>query len=69
MYEYGRSGNPTRGVLEACLASLDGAKHALCFSSGLGTTTAITPSSRQGTTSSPWMTSTAGPTDTSGSAP
>merc|ERR1711874_379569 len=42
MYEYGRSGNPTRGVLEACLASLDGAKHALCFSSGLGTTTAIT---------------------------
>jgi len=42
MYEYGRSGNPTRGVLEACLASLDGANHALCFSSGLGTTTAIT---------------------------
>ena len=41
MYEYGRSGNPTRGVLEACLASLDGAKHALCFSSGLGTTKAI----------------------------
>ena len=37
-----QSGNPTRGVLEACLASLDGAKHALCFSSGLGTTTAIT---------------------------
>merc|ERR1712088_729146 len=42
MFEYGRSGNPTRGVLEACLASLDGAKYALCFSSGLGTTTAIT---------------------------
>lgn len=40
-YEYGRSGNPTRQVLETCLASLDGAKYALCFSSGLGVTTAI----------------------------
>ena len=42
MYEYGRSGNPTRGVLEACLASLDGAKHACVFSSGLATSTTIT---------------------------
>merc|ERR1711862_135730 len=42
MYEYGRSGNPTRGVLEACQASLDGAKHACVFSSGLATSTTIT---------------------------
>ncbi|XP_012257893.1 cystathionine gamma-lyase [Athalia rosae] len=41
-FEYGRSGNPTRNVLEACLASIEDAKHALVFSSGLGATTAIT---------------------------
>ncbi|XP_026478452.1 cystathionine gamma-lyase [Ctenocephalides felis] len=40
-YEYGRSDNPTRGVLERCLANLDGGKHGMCFSSGLGATTAI----------------------------
>lgn len=40
-YEYGRSGNPSRNVLEACLASLDDAKYALCFASGLGATTAL----------------------------
>ena len=40
-YEYGRSANPSRGVLEACLASLDDAKYALCFASGLGATTAV----------------------------
>ena len=33
-FEYGRSGNPTRKVLEECLAALDGAKHAMTFSSG-----------------------------------
>jgi len=41
-YEYGRSGNPTRDVLEQCLASLDGAKHAMTFASGLAATTALT---------------------------
>jgi len=41
-YEYGRSGNPTREVLETCLASLDNAKHAITFSSGLAATTTIT---------------------------
>lgn len=41
-YEYGRSGNPTRDVLEACLASLDGGKHAITFSSGLAATNTIT---------------------------
>jgi len=40
-YEYGRSGNPTRQVLEECLAPLEKAKHALTFSSGLGATTAL----------------------------
>lgn len=40
-FEYGRSGNPTRNVLEACLASLDNGKHGLAFSSGLGVTTAV----------------------------
>ena len=40
-YEYGRSGNPSRDVLQACLASLDDAKYAMCFASGLGATTAL----------------------------
>lgn len=41
LYEYGRSGNPTRNVLETCLASLDNGKYGLAFSSGLGATTII----------------------------
>lgn len=40
-FEYGRSGNPTRNVLEKCMAKLDGAKHCLTFASGLGATTTI----------------------------
>lgn len=40
-YEYSRSGNPTRNTLEACLAALEGAKHGLAFSSGLGATTTL----------------------------
>ncbi|XP_054276404.1 cystathionine gamma-lyase-like [Macrosteles quadrilineatus] len=40
-YEYSRSGNPTRTCLQRCLASLDDAKYGLCYSSGLGATTAI----------------------------
>ncbi|GLH08232.1 L-methionine gamma-lyase [Gryllus bimaculatus] len=38
---YGRFGNPSRQMLEQCLSSLDNAKYALCFSSGLGATTAV----------------------------
>jgi len=34
-FEYSRSGNPTRAAYEACLASLEGARHGLAFSSGL----------------------------------
>ena len=33
-FDYSRSANPTRTALEANLASLEGAKHGLCFSSG-----------------------------------
>ncbi|KAL2716891.1 cystathionine gamma-lyase [Vespula squamosa] len=40
-YEYGRSGNPTRNVLETCLTVLEGGKHGFAFSSGLGAITAI----------------------------
>lgn len=35
-YAYARGKNPTRVALEACLASLENAKYALCFSSGMG---------------------------------
>lgn len=40
-FEYGRSGNPTRNVLEECLASLDNGKYGMTFASGLGATTTI----------------------------
>ncbi|PSN57159.1 Cystathionine gamma-lyase [Blattella germanica] len=40
-YFYSRCGNPSRDVLQTCLASLDEAKYGLCFSSGLGATTAV----------------------------
>ncbi|ETN59372.1 cystathionine beta-lyase [Anopheles darlingi] len=40
-FEYGRSGNPTRDVLERCLASLDNGKFGLTFASGLGATTTV----------------------------
>lgn len=40
-YDYGRSGNPTRNTLEETLASLEKAKYALTFSSGLGALTTM----------------------------
>lgn len=40
-YEYSRTDNPTRTAYQACVAALEGAKHALAFSSGLATTDAI----------------------------
>jgi cystathionine beta-lyase/cystathionine gamma-synthase len=40
-YEYARTGNPTRTALEMCLASLEEAKHGLCYSSGMGATTTV----------------------------
>lgn len=42
MYEYGRSGNPTRDCLEKCLATTENAKFGLVFASGLAATTTIT---------------------------
>lgn len=35
-YEYARTANPTRTVLEANLAALENGTFGLCFSSGLG---------------------------------
>jgi len=40
-YAYARGKNPTRVALEKCIASLEHAKHGLCFSSGMGATDAI----------------------------
>ena len=40
-YVYGRTGNPTRAVLEAALASLESGKAGLAFSSGLGALTTL----------------------------
>ncbi|MCZ6757547.1 MAG: cystathionine gamma-synthase [Bacteroidetes bacterium] len=40
-YEYGRVTNPTRSALEANLAGLEGAKHGICFASGVAATDAI----------------------------
>ncbi|MBI3840387.1 MAG: PLP-dependent transferase [Thaumarchaeota archaeon] len=39
--EYSRTGNPTRTALERRLASLEGAKHALAFSSGMAAETTL----------------------------
>lgn len=41
-FEYSRSGNPTRQCLEEAIASLEGAKYGLCFSSGLAATLSLT---------------------------
>ena len=40
-YSYARGKNPTRIALEKCIASLENAKHGLCFSSGQGAEDAI----------------------------
>ena len=40
-YEYSRSGNPTRTVLEETLASLEGGRHGLAFASGLAAEDAV----------------------------
>ncbi len=41
-YDYSRSGNPTRAVLETQLARLEGASHAYSFASGMAAIGAIT---------------------------
>ena len=40
-HDYARTINPTRTALETCLAALEGGEHGVCFSSGMGATTAI----------------------------
>ncbi|HVL79981.1 MAG TPA: cystathionine gamma-synthase [Actinomycetota bacterium] len=40
-YEYSRTGNPTRTAVERCLASLEGARFGLAFSSGLAASDAL----------------------------
>ena len=40
-YEYSRTGNPTRTVLEKNVASLENGKHGFCFGSGLAAIDAI----------------------------
>jgi len=47
-YDYSRSGNPTRTVLETQLADLEGATRALAFASGLAALTAVTRLLRAG---------------------
>ncbi|XP_042219125.1 cystathionine gamma-lyase-like [Homarus americanus] len=42
MFEYSRSGNPTRNCLEKCLASTENAEFGLAFASGLAATTTLT---------------------------
>ena len=68
-YEYGRTGNPTRDVLETCLASLDGAKHAMTFPAAWLPAPASPTYSPPATISSPWTMSTEAPTVTSGRSP
>jgi cystathionine gamma-synthase len=40
-HDYARTINPTRTALETCLASLEEAEHGVCFSSGMGASTAV----------------------------
>jgi cystathionine gamma-synthase len=40
-WTYSRGGNPTRAALERCLASLEGARHGFCYSSGLAAEDAV----------------------------
>ncbi len=47
-YAYARGKNPTRVALEKCIASLENAKHGLCFSSGQGAEDAIIKLMRPG---------------------
>ena len=47
-FEYGRSGNPTRGALEAAIAALENGTHGIAFASGLAATQAVGSLSRPG---------------------
>ncbi|HEX8804440.1 MAG TPA: cystathionine gamma-synthase [Acidimicrobiales bacterium] len=47
-WDYGRTANPTRDGLEACLAALEGARHAAAFASGMAATDAVLRQLRPG---------------------
>ncbi|MCO5580908.1 hypothetical protein L7F22_034781 [Adiantum nelumboides] len=47
-YDYTRSGNPTRTVLESLLAKLEGADKAFCFNSGMAALATVTHLARAG---------------------
>ncbi|MHB1492276.1 MAG: trans-sulfuration enzyme family protein [Thermoplasmataceae archaeon] len=47
-YDYSRTDNPTREALEKSLASIEGAKHGLAFSSGMAAITAVSLLLRSG---------------------
>src|SRR5262245_37876793 len=47
-YDYSRSGNPTRTVLEDLLADLENATHGFCFASGMAATSTVTRLLRSG---------------------
>lgn len=49
-YDYQRGGNPTRGALETTLATLEGAKHAFAYPSGMGATAAALGILKEGET-------------------
>jgi cystathionine beta-lyase/cystathionine gamma-synthase len=40
-FDYSRTANPTRSALQECLASLEGARYGLAFSSGMGAITTV----------------------------
>ena len=47
-YDYSRADNPTRTAYEECLASLEGGKYGLAFSSGMAATDAIVHTLKSG---------------------
>lgn len=49
-YDYQRGGNPTRAALETTLATLEGAKHAFAYPSGMGATAAALGILKEGET-------------------
>lgn len=47
-YDYSRGDNPTRTAYQACMAALEGGKHALAFSSGLAAITTVVQTLKPG---------------------
>lgn len=48
LYEYSRSGNPTREALEHCIAALEGGRHGFAFASGSAATLTLLHTLRPG---------------------